>query len=573
MEGEFNVSAIFSPGLVSQQANEFLHRGCVTRFRQDVRFRFLWEFDMNRSLPRFAVLLWVLAGTSLPMLASPPTPEETMQIRVDFWITERLKQEHVTPAPLVDDYGFVRRAYLDLLGRIPRVSESRDFQDDKSANRRAELIADLVGQPEYAIHMANIWRRVLLPDGTDFERLGGIAGFETWLRDQFAMNRPYDQIVRDLLVAEGSSADSGPQLFYAAWDLKPEKLAASTSRTFLGIQLQCAECHDHPFDHWSQRDFWGYAGFFARLKSNAATDPFSSMSADFSEQDEGDVRLPNSEEIVPAKYLASSANLPNSNEQRSRRELLADWMTAADNPYFARATVNRVWSQLFGRGLVEPADDMRKENPPSHPELLQELAQFFQDQHYDLRLLVRTLARSDAYQRSSENPAEALKPPSSDLFAQMAIKSLTEEQLYDSLAVATARIQPAQLGGATFGLNRVLDPARQEFLRKLKTPNQSRLQYASGIPQVLSMMNGSLTAQATEPAKSDIIMALNAPFFTDEERLEGVYLAALSRPPREDEQTRIGSYVAGYAVGEERQKALGDVLWALLNSAEFALNH
>ena len=155
----------------------------------------------------------------------------------------------------------------------------------------------------------------------------------------------------------------------------------------------------------------------------------------------------------------------------------------------------------------------------------------------------------------------------------MAIKSLTEEQLYDSLAVATARIQPAQLGGATFGLNRVLDPARQEFLRKLKTPNQSRLQYASGIPQVLSMMNGSLTAQATEPAKSDIIMALNAPFFTDEERLEGVYLAALSRPPREDEQTRIGSYVAGYAVGEERQKALGDVLWALLNSAEFALNH
>jgi Protein of unknown function (DUF1553)/Protein of unknown function (DUF1549) len=529
---------------------------------------------MDRLIPKIVMAIVVVGSFLESARTESPEMEASMRARVDALILARLEREKSSPGPLVDDLGFARRAYLDLLGRIPRVSEIRDFQSSASPTRREELIASLLEAPEYAIHMANIWRRVLLPEGTDFERFGGIAGFETWLRDQFANHRPYDQIVRDLLLAEGSPADSGPQLFYAAWELKPEKLAASTSRTFLGIQLQCAECHDHPFDTWSQRDFWGYAAFFSRLQPATANAPFPNMSAEFVEHKDGEIHLPNSEEIVPARHLASKLPLDETTAQKSRRALLADWITAPDNPYFARATVNRVWSQLFGRGLVEPADDMREKNPPSHPELLEELAHYFQQSHYDLRALARVLTTSDAYQRSSERgETEIIVPAPANLFAYMAVKSLTEEQLYDSLTVAIARIQPAQLGGATFGLNRILDPGRQEFLRKLRTPNQNRQEFTSGIPQALSMMNGSITGEAIDPAKSDIIMSLSAPFFTDAERIEGMFLAAVSRAPREEERSRVEEYLAGYPEGEERQKGLGDVLWALINSAEFALNH
>jgi hypothetical protein len=246
-------------------------------------------------------------------------------------------------------------------------------------------------------------------------------------------------------------------------------------------------------------------------------------------------------------------------------------MVSPDNPYFAKATVNRIWSHLFGRGLVDPPDDMGKHNPASHPEVLDALSEYFKQADYDLRQLIFLLAGTEAYQLSS-SPIN-MKEQAPALFQRMEIKSLTVEQLYDSLATATCRLQPAQLGGPTFGLNRVLDRGRQTFLSKMRAPSNDRTKYQSGIPQALSLMNSRLTAAATDWENSDLLLSLQAPFFTDTQRITTLFLATLSRHPRSDEQNTFLSYVSGHDSGETRQRALGDVFWALLNSAEFALNH
>ena len=239
------------------------------------------------------------------------------------------------------------------------------------------------------------------------------------------------------------------------------------------------------------------------------------------------------------------------------------------NPYFAKAAVNRIWSHLFGRGIVEPPDDMGPNNPPSHPELLEELAAFFRHTGYDLRVLIRTLTATRAYQLSSKPAAGVTRP--ADVFAQMPVKAMTAEQLYDSLATATCKLQPAQLGGPTFGLNRVLDRNRQAFLNSFRTPTNSVTDYQLGIAQVLTLMNGDLVADATSVERSDILVSLSAPFFTDKERIETLFLAVLAREPSSAEKQRCVEYVSGDSMDDCRQ-ALGDLLWALLNSSEFTLN-
>ena len=487
-----------------------------------------------------------------------------MRERIDELIADRWSAWNVQPAPECTDSEFLRRAYLDLVGRIPRVSEVRDYLRAAEADRRLQLIDQLVLRPTHATHVANAWRRFLLPEGTDLERVGGIAGFETWLRMRIAENIPYDQLVRELLLAEGDASESGPALFFTAWELKSEKLAASTSRAFLGLQLQCAECHDHPFEDWTQQDFWGYAAFFARLQpGNMSTGPIVS----FRERSTGEVTLPETEQVVLPRHLDNTpTELP---DTASRREALANWIIGEQNPYFARAAVNRIWSHLFGRGIVEPLDDMGPHNPPSHPALLDELSEFFKRNHYDVRLLVRTVAGTKAYGRSSQPAADGPRPEQS--FAQMAVKTMTAEQLYDSLATATCKLQPPQLGGQTFGLNRVLDQTRQTFLNSFRTPTTSVTEYQLGIAQVLTLMNGNLVSEATNAEQSDMLVSLSAPFFSDQERVETIFLAVLARKPTPTEQNRALRYVTEHPPDEKRQ-ALGDLLWALVNSSEFTLN-
>ena len=511
----------------------------------------------------FFIAALVLAQSSL---AQPPSVRE-MRSNIDLQLATDWETRGIQPASTCSDSEFLRRAYLDLIGRVPRVSESREFLSSQQPDRRENLIADLVHRPGYATRMANAWREFLLPVGTDLEANGGIAGFETWLRERIAVNTPYNELVTELLQAEGDATQSGPALFFTAWELKPEKLAASTSRAFLGMQVQCAECHDHPFDRWTQQDFWGHAAFFARLKPGQGELPPGVPPQSFIVASSGEITIPDTDNIVTPKLLGDDTEV---DADGDRRKQLAAWIVDRENPYFAKATVNRIWTQLFGRGLVDPPDDMGDHNEPSHPELLESLANYFVETNYDVRLLVQTLAGTRAYQLSSE--PSLTNPRPADCFAQMPVKSLTAEQLFDSLAAATCKLQSPNNGGQTFGINRILDRNRQQFLGSFRAPSNDVKEYQLGMAQALTLLNGDITDEATSVDRSDLIRAIDAPFFTDEQRIETVFLAAFSRQPTEVEKNHYAELVSTAQDDGEKKQMLGDLFWAMLNSSEFTLN-
>jgi hypothetical protein len=250
---------------------------------------------------------------------------------------------------------------------------------------------------------------------------------------------------------------------------------------------------------------------------------------------------------------------------------LAIWTVSRDNPYFARAAVNRIWAHLFGQGLVEPLDDLGDHNPASHPELLNDLADYFSRTSYDLREIRRVLVSTRAYQLSSQlTDASAAQPP--ELFARMPLKSLSGEQLYDSLARIVGPRAAAAGAMAAMAMPSFLNPARLEFVGRFAGAAGSS-DYQAGIPQVLTLMNGQLMSASTDPESSDLLSALEAPLFSDDQRLETLFLATLSRPMSDEERSKFVGFVAKGGGKGDRRQALADALWALLNSSEFAFNH
>lgn len=503
---------------------------------------------------------WLAAEEQDPAVAA----RAAMIRKIDERINERLVAAKIEPAKLADDAEFLRRVYLDLTGVVPRVSEVRDFLADKREDKRAKLIDKLLDSPAHATHLANTWRNIMLPGGLNIEQIQNVVGVQNWLRARIVDNLRYDNFVSELLIAtEGD--DVGPALYYTSLDLAPEKLAGSTARIFLGLQIECAQCHDHPFDKWKQTDFWGYAAFFAQLQRPSDANP--GMQARLVDLKTGEVKLPNSETVVFPKYPGGKK--PSDEETGTRRLQLAIWMASRDNPYLARAGVNRVWANLFGRGLVEPVDDLGPHNKPSHPELLEELTTYFIDIGFNKRELYRTLANTQTYQRTSAWTDEQLAPP--ELYAHAAVKTLTAEQLYDSLNRVLSRKPQAMFPGQPAG-SPLLDPQRLAFIGKMQSSSRSPLDYDAGILQALTQMNGADIAEATDPQRSPLVGALEAPIFTDRDRIKTLVMATLSRPPSDEESSLFSAHLEKYSPSE-KQKGLSDILWALLNSAEFSLNH
>jgi len=370
------------------------------------------------------------------------------------------------------------------------------------------------------------------------------------LRDQ-ADNRFYANIYNGM-------GKPSPMTYYMAKEGKAEELASSVARLFLGVRIECAQCHDHPFGKWKREEFWGQAAFFAGINRPRGQFNFAPLSE---VNDRREMSIPNTERVAQAWFLDGKE--PRWKFKVGARETLADWMTAPDNPYFAKALVNRVWAQLFGIGIVDPVDDMHDLHTPSHPELLDELAKEFIAHKFDLKFLLKAITASRTYQLSSQGTTEVR------LFTRMPLKGLTSEQLYDSLLIVTGTRDFSPRRQPFFGGN----TPRQEFMDKFGAQDRPT-EYQTSIPQALTMMNNSLITSATHPDRGEVLGAVvNATFMSPKAKVETLFLAALSRKPTPPELDRCLKYVEKGGAGGNEKKALSDVFWALLNSTEFLFNH
>jgi hypothetical protein len=533
------------------------------------------SFDMRFRYLLLGVLC--LSGGTVPAGDVEPRPAEAIAAEIDRLFEDAWQKNQVTPAPVATDEEYVRRLYLDLAGRIPATSEVREFLSDTKPAKRAELVRQLLDSPAFVRHFTIIWRNALIPQAfNDLQGRALVPGFEAWLWTHFSENTPYDQIVKELITTPIDSGNdpqavltsaSSPSAFFLVRQLQPENLAAGTSRAFLGVRLDCAQCHDHPFDKWKQDQFWNMAAFFAgfqRPDGEPADAPRMSLQE---LPDRHSINVPSTGTSVPALFLTGDA--PDWQSRQPTRQVLADWVTSADNPWFARMAANRLWAQFLGQGLVQPVDDFSDNNPPSHPQVLQLLSEQFTAHAFDLTFLVQTITATRVYQTSSRQTHASQADPNQ--FARTALRGLTPEQFFDSLAEATGYYQPYRTDNP-FIID--ADTPRGRFLELFRDENESPLQKETTILQALAMMNGDFVGNATAIENSQTLRAVaDFPLMSTEDKLESLFLSALSRRPTESEQDTFIKYIARGGSGNDEREAFADVFWALLNSSEFLLNH
>lgn len=488
---------------------------------------------------RHWLALGVMAAT-LPLIGASPRPTDPlMSADIDRLIDKKAAAAGVAVAPPSSDAEFLRRVSLDLAGVIPSADEVLSFNGD-----RAAAVDAILASEAHATYWAELWTETFVgkPLGDVYT---GIEFFSAYVLQAVRENRPFDQMAREVVAAEGLMSENGATYYTFRWQ-NPAELAGATGRIFMGVQIRCAQCHDHPFDAWKQEDFWSFAAFFARTRLEYAGDAQGlEPNYEISDRYYGEVDLPESQHPIvrPPKF---PGGVQPSIKANGRRTALADWLASPENPYFARATVNRVWARLFGRGLVNPVEDLSPRHAPSHPELLERLAEDFARSGYDVRRLLRLIVNTRAYQRSSKGPAA---DPA--LFAVASVRPMSLRQIFESVARA-----------AEFDFTIPEDT---------RTPDEIRQGYqyeydAAGSPpeRILVRLNGSLVRDAIAVGRT-IPDALALP--DPGERLERLFVAALSRRPARAESEYFMRHLRS---SDDPDAALSDVLWALVNSAEFA---
>lgn len=514
--------------------------------------------------------------------ARDPLPTATA---VDREVDRLLAEAKVLASPPADDAEFLRRVTLDITGRIPTYEQAVAFLDSKDPDKRRKLIDGLLASPAYGQHFGAVWRNLMVRRDAGNGKKGPDT-FTPWLDEQFNRSRGWDAIVRDLLTAEGEVARNPQAGFILAnsegQQPQPNLLAAATARLFLGVQLQCAECHNHPFAPWKQADFWGTAAFFSRVGNGGKKGP-PFVLTEAAEADAQAVKgkggpnvptapgaaiaVPNSAgkaagQIVRAKFLDGPE--PALGDTGPYRPHLAAWVTSAENPYFANAAANRLWAHFFGRGLVHTVDNFHEGNPPSHPALLQLLADEFRASGHDWKHLIRCVCNSQAYQRTSrplpENEADK------ELFSHMTVKVMSPGVFYDALSAAMATDPVAGPKTGRPGTKANLE-SRDQFVSFFSTQGDDAEagEFGHGIPQFLQLMNAPQFNRG-----APVVDRLARAGASREQVIEGLYLATLSRRPTAQEVALMADYVARRP---DAGKAYAGVLWILLNSSEFVLNH
>jgi Protein of unknown function (DUF1553)/Protein of unknown function (DUF1549) len=475
----------------------------------------------------------------------------------------------LVPSPRCTDAEFLRRAMLDTIGTTPSVSEIEDFLADSSPNKREVLVDTLLNRPEYVDFWALKWGDILRVNGDKLGKQGMLA-FNLWLRSSFRENKPFDRIVEELVTAQGSIFTNGPANYFRV-ATAPDELAETTAQVFMGVRLQCAKCHHHPFEAYGQDDYYGLAAYFARIRSKGSQEfgLFGGEQVVFVAKN-GEVNQPRSGKKMAPRPL----NDEPADDPIDRRRALGKWLTGRSNPWLARNVANRYWGYLFGKGLVNPIDDLRETNPASNPDLLDALAAEFVKGDFDLKKLLRLILTSRTYQLS------ALPTPDNRLdtmfFTHYPLKRLTAEQMLDALNAATGTVEKFPLlpsgtraislpdtNYASYFLDTFGRPLRVQACECERSADPT-------LGQALQMMNGDIVNRKVAQGDGRLSRLFRDPKLSDPSLIRTLYLVTFNRPPTDIEEAAARDLLA---TSSSRVVGAQDLFWGLLNSKEFLFNH
>jgi hypothetical protein len=492
---------------------------------------------------------------------------------VDRHVFAKLKMLSIPPSDLCSDEEFIRRVYMDICGVLPSAVETRAFLASKDPGRRARLVDSLLERTEYADFWTLKWSDVLRSSRKTVQ-LRGAHSFQKWLHSHVAKNTPLDSVVRELLTASGDTFANPPANYYRI-SRDPTSLAETTAQLFFGVRMQCAKCHNHPFERWTQDDYYSMAAFFARVKQRRDPADPSGAKKDGPEyvyvDRAGEVVQPRSGKAMPPRFLGGT--VPTIAPSADRRTVLAQWLTSGDNPFFAKSVVNRMWYHLMGRGIVDPVDDFRDSNPSANDELLDALARDFVAHHFDAKYLIRTICNSRVYQLSAQT--SELNKGDNKYFSHAVTKLYTAEQLFDALCQVTE--VPERFAGMPLGTRAVQLPdgeVNHPFLKTFGQPARElncecEREGDSNLAQALQLINGKdVNDRMRNP--NNRLGKLLAKKLPDRDILNDLYLTALARPPVEAEAQVILAHVQAQP---DKRRAWEDVLWALINAKEFLFRH
>lgn len=536
-----------------------------------------------QSMPRLSACGLVVLGAcllaALPARADEPEASaarhETKLPFIDELVKKALDQAKIKPSRGATDEEFLRRVYLDTLGRIPTMQETQSFLASRESGKRQKLVEYVLNHPDYAKNFGTQWTVLLLGRKAQ-ERQVDRGALGAWMRRQFLDNRPWDKTVYDLIAAKGSNKENGAVNFpLAHMEAGAVPLTSLTTRLFLGQQIQCTQCHDHPSNDWKQADFWGINAFFKGLKKEDVNQPDATGADVYHHTDLSDEPTESYSQYDRRNGLVG-ISFPRFLDGRKisqggdvdRRVELAKFIADPKNEDLARAFVNRTWGHYMGRGIVHPVDDFGPHNAPSHPELLDRLAKEFMASGFDVKALIRWIANSQTYQLSSVMIKDNEKDET--LFSHMALKPMTPEQLFDSLLAATS----AHKAGGDNGSDKKRDQWLNQFIFAFANDEGDEGSSFQGtIPQALMMMNGELMEKATGGKPGSFLADLldnagrkpNPVGFM----VNNLYLTALSRRPSGNEMTQTSHFLSATP---DTIEVLQDLFWALLNSNEFVLN-
>jgi hypothetical protein len=502
---------------------------------------------------------------------------------IDEHIFAKLKTLRVQPSEVCSDSVFLRRAYLDLLGSVPTAEEARRFLNDASQDKRAQLIDRLLQRPEFADFWALKWSDVLRNEEKTLDKKG-VAAFHHWIRQSIASGQPLNEFARDILASRGSTYSEPAANFYRALR-EPQARAEAAAQVFLGIRIQCARCHNHPFDQWTQNDYHSLAAFFARVDyrivENNRRDKLDAHEFDGEQvvyqNRDGEVNDPRTGEPLRPRFLTAATSIA----PTDRLQAFADWIASPKNPFFARTQVNRIWHHLLGKGIVDPNDDFRASNPPVNGPLLKALEKDFIAHQFDLRHLIRTIANSKTYQLSAA-PNDTNREDDIN-FSHGLIRPLQAEQLLDSFAQVSGK--PVKFNGYPTGMRAVQLPgavaqrargesatAGEQFLKVFGKPErllscECERSDDTTLNQAFQLLTGELLNQLLAEPDNRLGQLLKADK-TNRAIIDELYLSALSRPPSERE---LAASLAVVEKSKDRRAGLEDILWSLVNAKEFLL--